>query len=207
MKGMIVLMIVGLLLAGCANKDTTSDAYINGSEQVKNEITLGYCPTMAELAEDMAENNNVSLKPFGSTSQALQALNNGQVDVILVGRLAGGHEVGAVHEKRLKEGLTLVGKEKRFIHADELLQSTVHTAEEKEIVKTYLPDNEDVVFHESTENAINEGIDEIVLINWTDFSDEFGLVIPADSTGQKIEKFRIPVLYSYRTEYIERLRE
>ncbi|MFW6450412.1 MAG: hypothetical protein ACOCZ6_05140 [Nanoarchaeota archaeon] len=202
-KYSMALMVVGILilLAGCGENDTGNLV----SQTANEKISLGYCPTMEDRAEKIADNNDVKLKPYDYTSQALQALNNGQVDVVLVGRLAGKNEVGDVYEKRLKEGLTLAGREKQFIHVNELQQRKVHTTANKELAGKYVPE-ENLILHNSTQAAINDGIDDLVLINWTDYSDELELVIPVNNAKQKIEKFRIPVLYSYNKEYIESLK-
>ncbi len=186
-----------MLLAGC-------DAA--GMAVVKEQAILGYCPTMSDLAKDIASKNSyVSLQPFDYTAEALQALNDGDVDLVLVGRLANGNEVNNPFEKQLRQGLTLVGREKRLMHISQLKDSRIHTAADEKLASEYLPNTEKLIFHESTESAIREGMDDIVLIDWNDYADSLGLVIPVDNAGNKIEKFRIPVIYSNSRRHIENL--
>ncbi|MFO7710455.1 MAG: hypothetical protein R6V53_01695 [Candidatus Woesearchaeota archaeon] len=177
-------------MAGCVTEKTDDSDETIGVK----DIVLGYCPTMANIAGDIAENNShVSLKGYASTSSAISALNAGEVDVILVGRIAKSYETDA-YEKRLRDGLTLVGNEKRFISMEELAGSTVHTAASE--VRQYLPEETNVVYHDSVDAAIDAGLDELVLISWEDYADEMELVIPVQGRS-KIPEFRIPVLYSH----------
>ncbi|MGM5488424.1 MAG: hypothetical protein ACQESG_05735 [Nanobdellota archaeon] len=186
----IAIPLILLILAGCTPVEK-GESFENATN-VEN-IVLGYCPTMSAIASDIAEeNSHVSLKPFASTSAAIAGLNSG-VDVILVGRLAKSYELDAC-EKRLRGGLTLVGNEKRFIRMNELT-GTVHTAASEEEVREYLPEKTDVVYHDSVDAAIDES--EMVLLNWKDYTDDMALVIPVDNNLNKIERFRIPVLYSH----------
>ncbi len=193
----MAFIIVLMMSTGCT---------LTGMSTEKESLTLGYCPTMSSRAEGIAAaNSNVVLQPFGSTAHALQALDSDMVDVVLVGRLAGKNEVGEAHEKRLESGLTLVGHEKTFIPVTALDERTIHTAADNETVDRYLPTIDNVVFYESKESAIEKGLDDLVLIHWSDYTHEFGLVIPVDSSQKKVEKFRIPVLYSYDEAHINYL--
>ena len=172
----------------------------------KQPVKLGYCPTMSGIALRIGqENPQVSLIPYDSTARALQSLNDRTLNVILVGRLAKENEVGEVFERRLIDGLTLVGKEKRFISIDEMQRSRIHTYTTKKEAREYLP-NTEVIFHDSFEFAIKEGIDEIILMPWRDIPDYLELVIPVDENMNKIEKFRVPVLYSYDVECIKNIK-
>lgn len=176
------------------------------SENHDEPVMLGHCPTMSGIAQEVAAKNpHVSLVPYNFTAQALQSLNEGVVDAVLVGRLAEENEIGKAFERQLRGGLTLIGKEKRLISIDELRRSRIHTYVTKEQAEGYIPNIEDAVFHDSLESAVKDGIDDIVLIQWSDFSDEFELIIPVDGNLNKIEMFRIPVLYSYDEYYIKSL--
>ncbi|MFP4195985.1 MAG: hypothetical protein ACLFSN_04435, partial [Candidatus Woesearchaeota archaeon] len=158
----------------------------------------GHCPTINDLAEEIAsKNEHVSLVHHESTAQALDELNKGSVDVVLVGRLAHQSEVNNGFEKRLESGLTLVGTEKKLMRMSDVERSKVHTAVGEDLAREYLPNSKNIVFHDSTDSAIQKGSNDIVLIDWNDYTDDMELVIPVDMDGNKIERFRIPVLYSY----------
>ncbi|MGM5482673.1 MAG: hypothetical protein ACQESF_04385 [Nanobdellota archaeon] len=192
MRLKILPLLVVIILAGCGFTGEVIEDY----SDIDEKVVIGFCPTMSDLAKNIQKKNNkVSLRNFASTSSAISALNSGSVDVILVGRLAKSYELDA-YEKRLRKGFTLVGHEKKFISRSELEDSIVHTAAKKEKVKEYLPIKTKVVYYDSVEEAINYGLEELVLINWNDYTDELDLVIPVVGSD-KIEKFRIPVMYSY----------
>ncbi|MGM5484668.1 MAG: hypothetical protein ACQEP1_02230 [Nanobdellota archaeon] len=193
--GTIVIL---MSLSGCAQSGKVT------GESPKEEIIFGHCPTMSVIAENIAsENERLSLKRYPHTSAALSALNKGEVDIALVGRVAKDNELGNAVERRLREGLTLVGDEKRFISLRNLEETEVHTAVSKDKVEEYLPERTEVVYHDSTAKAIEDG--DVVLLDWVDYTDDFGLVIPVDNNMNKIERFRIPVLYSYDDKIIETL--
>jgi hypothetical protein len=178
----------------------------NTEDRDKQSINLGYCPTMKGYAETLKkENDFIIIMPFDSTSSAFNALNNNVVDIVLVGRIAEEYELKGAFEKRLREGFTLVGNRKRAISFKEIESTKIHTAEDKEIIKEYGLENSEIIFHESLEDALREGIQEIVFINWNNYSKGMQLVIPINSQKNKIEQFRLPVLYSYNDTLIERI--
>ncbi|MFW5865619.1 MAG: hypothetical protein ACOCU6_00835 [Nanoarchaeota archaeon] len=198
--GMLAITVV-LFMAGCS---VTGD--VIGNSTSKDPVTLGHCPTMADLAKEIAsKNEHVSLVRYGSTAKALDELDNGSVDVVLVGRLAHQSEVNDGFEKRLEEGLTLVGTEKKLMRMSDIKRSKVHTAVSEDLTGEYLPNANNIVFHDSTDSAIQKGLNDIVLIDWNDYTDDMELVIPVDMAGNKIERFRIPVLYSTDEDYIKQL--
>ena len=156
------------------------------------DIRLGYCPTMEPWAREYANNNNVVLIRKGSTAEALNDLKNNRLDMALVGRLATTFERGSANETILRDGYTLVSNQRKIVQELSLL--TVHTAVDKTIAQEMLPLSK-IIFYETTEEAIKFGLNENVLINWNDFNDNYQLVVVMDG-NQKVEKFRIPVLYS-----------
>ncbi len=175
-------------------------------QEINKTLILGYCPTMRYLAQNIANNNeNIELMQFGLTVEALNELNKGNADFVLVGRIAKRNEIEDSFELRLRSGLTLVSKEKSFIYYDALPNMEIHTAIDKEAVKQYLLESENIIFYNSTENAIKNGLNEIVLIDWSDYIDDFELVIPVDRNLDKIEKFRIPIIYTFNQEIIDKL--
>ena len=189
-------------------------ALVNGggkTEVIKEEFeeatfqkpVLGYCPTMKTHAQSIAADADLTLKAYGTTAEAISALKKGVVDAILVGRPAKKSELKEAFELKLRGGYTLVGKTKRLLRLDELTQKKIHTAVEKEEFSQYMPQTENVIYHNSLEEALKNGINEVVFINWDDYSDDYELLIPIDDGGNKVEKFRIPIVYSLKKEFIE----
>ncbi len=71
----------------------------------------------------------------------------------------------------------------------------------EQVVKDFMPEGQNIHFHNSTQDAIAEGIDSAVLISWNEYGEGLGLVIPVDEGG-KIEKYRLPILYSFDKQTI-----
>ena len=196
MKRLLILgaMVVLILLLG--RNITTNATY--------KEIILGYCPTMQENAEEISvANNNVVLVKQASTSDALMSLKKGSVDAVLIGRLAKQSEIENVNELALKNGYTLITNEKRFIQKSELQKIRIHTSLNKNIAEQILPDI-DVVYYQSTEEAVSKGLIEAVLIDWRDFKDNYELLVIMDGNN-KVKEFRIPVLYFFDKKLLDNL--
>ncbi|MGM5480888.1 MAG: hypothetical protein ACQESE_00605 [Nanobdellota archaeon] len=195
MNAAIFISISLLFLSGCS---LTSEVVLEDAKRIKEHVVLGHCPTMAEHAHVIEnEYERVSSEQFSSTASAVAALKKGDVDVILVGRVVKETELQDAFENRLRDGLTLVGSQKQFISLDRLYASSIHTAVSEQDVKQYLPSHVDVMYYDSLESSLREGLHDVVLINWSDYTEDMELVIPVDSSMNKIEKFRLPILYSY----------
>lgn len=216
---LISASLTSYLFENIFNKDkSNSNSIFNTSDNMSNrfeekQIVLGYCPTMGELAKEIElKNEFVKIKPYESSAKGLKDLNNEMIDAVLVGRVAENSEIkNEVFEKRLREGFTLIGSEKRMINVDEIKNENIHTFENESIVIEYLEDYDSsvlkkVVFYNSFEEAVNARINGIVFISWNDFRDDYSLVIPVDEKGNKIERFRIPIIYSFDESIIEELK-
>lgn len=187
-----------ILLSGCT---------MTGKTIKEEPVILGYCPTMAGHSEEIqSKNTQITRQAYPSTHAVLSALNKGQIDIALVGRIAKQNELEHPSELRLREGLTLVGREKRLIPLEELKDVRIHTYLSEEKVREYLPDTEEIIYHPSFEEAIRKGMIDIVLIDWKDYTDSLELVIPIDIQMNKIERFRLPTLYSSDPEHITSLK-
>lgn len=183
--GILILLLTGISLF---NGGLTGNATVES-------VSLGYCPTMKQIAEKIAnDDENIVLVEQGSSAQALQDLNNQKIDVVLIGRKAEQNEIQSVNERMLGQGHTLVTSSKKFIQESELANIKVYTAVEENIAKKMLP-NTEIIFFSTAQEAINKGLHEAVLIDWKDYKDEFELLVILKGI-EKSEKFRIPVLYS-----------
>ena len=157
-------------------------------------MKIGTCPTMLKYAEEISKKNNLEIIPNGSAAEVLYNLNAGNLDIGIIGRKAKQVEFTG-YEKRLKNvGYTLIYIEKAMVDYKRLGEIVVHTYLPEDVVKNNFPELEKVVYHNSLEESLNSG--EINLINWDDWKDGFDLLIPVDESGNKIEKFRTPILYS-----------
>ncbi|MCD6121491.1 MAG: hypothetical protein J7K04_06610 [Spirochaetales bacterium] len=160
------------------------------------KIRMAYCPTMEPFAERIADEIDlIEAVPAGSAAMVLKMLQGGMVESVLIGRTAKSYELdGDVKHKRLREGVTLVYKDKTSIYQDQL----------KEIpVKTYLDKNSlgevagfftKIAYLDSKDDCLNGNLTIPALINWRDFRDSFELLIPVDENG-KVKEFRAPVIY------------
>lgn len=169
---------------------------ILSSRNNSNPVSLGFCPTMAGWADELSQSKQVELVLFESTVDAIAAMNQGRVDAVLVERVARKEELSNPHELRLRDGFTIVSRERKLVLESQLREMEIHTAESSETITQYIPEAQNVVFHSSTETAISEGLDKSVFLNWNDYSDEMELIVVLDWQGQKVEKFRLPVIYA-----------
>ncbi len=166
-----------------------------------NEIfILAYCPTMEEEAKQIALNNkNIELIKYQSTMEVLNNLNNNKIDIGLVGRIAKTNELkDNYNEIRLKDGLTLINFNKQFIQYSELKNLKIYTNLDNKTVKEFMGNLENIVFIDNLTISIETNQNYIYLINWKDYDDNYELLIPINEKNEKIKKFRIPVLYSYK---------
>ena len=165
-------------------------------------MKIGNCPTMEKYTEEISKKYNLDIVRNHSAAEVLYNLSAGNLDIGLIGRKAEKAEfVG--YEKRLKDvGYTLIYRGKSAIDYRQLGAITVHTYLPEDIVKNNFPEFRNVVYHQSLEESLREG--EINLISWDDWRDEFNLLIPIDEFGNKIEKFRTPILYS-KNEIIKKM--
>ncbi len=163
-------------------------------------MKISYCPTMAPYAEKIAKKfKNVELFPSSSAAEVLYMLRENAIDGALIGRVAHKREIDdRTKSYRLKEGNTLVYRQKAGISFDQLKQIEVYTYLEDENIKDIKDAFKNVVHFSSLQECLKDGLSTPVLINWKDYKDEFELLIPMDMKG-KIPYFRAPVLY-YKDE-------
>lgn len=186
---MLALLMV-LLLSGCASQ----------------ELLLGYCPTMqARAGEIVLMNKNIAATAYGSSAEAFAALQRGEVDLVLAGRPALKRELSEAAELKLRNGHTLVSREKRFVMLDSLAASRIHTAHDLKTVREYIPDAQQPVLHATTADAIMNGLDEMVFISWDEYTEELELAVPLDRSMNKAERFRLPVIYALDRSIISRI--
>ncbi len=165
-------------------------------------MKIGTCPTMLKYAEEISKKNNLEIVQNRSAAEVLYNLSTGILDIGIIGRKAERIEFTG-YEKRLKNvGYTLIYIQKAAIDYRQLGEITIHTYLAKDIVENNFSELKRIVYHNSLEESLNSG--EINLIDWNDWQDDFNLLIPVDEFGNKIEKFRTPILYS-KSEVIEKM--
>ena len=156
-------------------------------------MKIGYCPTMEEYVKKIKNIQDFEIINLGSAGRVLSSLSNDEIDIAVIGRKAKKREfVG--YEKVSGEGYTLITDSKSMILKDELKNLKIDTAIPKEIVEKEFPELENVVYHKTLQEALNNG--EVQLISWDDWDDKFELLIPVDEFNKKIKRFRIPHFYS-----------
>ena len=165
-------------------------------------MKIGNCPTMLKYVEEVSKQNHLDMVNYHSAAEVLYNLNLGNIDIGLIGRKAKQDEfVG--YEKRLKSvGYTLIYLQKTMIDYHRLGEIMVHTYLSKDVVENNFPELGKIVYHDSLEESLKSG--EVNLIDWNDWNDSFNLLIPVDELGNKIEKFRTPILYS-KDKIIEKI--
>ena len=163
---------------------------------MKNDIKLGFCPTMTPFANQLKNNAEVTLMPIPSAAQVMSMVSSNMIDIALIGREAYSHELTDHTKKtRLQSGYTLVYSEKSGIPKEQLKTMPIKTYVSKEIAEKILPTLENVKFYPSLKECEENDIGMPMLIDWADFKDEYQLLIPIEPTGGKVAIFRAPVIY------------
>ncbi len=164
---------------------------------MRKNIKLGFCPTMAHYAEIIEkEVKGIEIITYPGAAIVMRALLNKMIDVALIGREAYSDEINAnILKRRLKNGYTLVYREKVAIPEEKLNEVPVKTYLYKEIVEKILPNPDNLIYCETLEGCDNQENDLPLLIDWKDFSDKYELLIPINSNGEKTPAFRAPVIY------------
>lgn len=167
---------------------------ITGMAVHNEEIMLGYCPSMEPEAIKISKlNKNIKIIRKESTIDALNSLKKGEIDIALTGRIAKESEFNG-KKRIIGSGYTLAGNTKKIVQKDELKSLKVHTALKKETANQLLPESE-ITYHDSFENAILQGINDAVLIDWENYTGAMEIIIVMNGES-KAKEFRIPVLYS-----------
>ncbi len=168
---------------------------ITGMIIQEEKILLGYCPSMELTAQEISKQNpNVEIVRKDSTIDVLENLKSNGIDIALVGRLAKSSELPNNKQRMISSGYTLVSSSKQFIQKNELKTLTIHTALDPIIVQDILPDSK-IIYYNTLEDTLREGMDQAVLIDWDDYKDYMELVVVMEGELKDLT-FRTPVLYS-----------
>ncbi len=171
--------------------------FLSKEKENKQQIVLGFCPTMEVYANEILKNNpNIDIRMFANSSIVLDHLKQGKIDAGLIGRKARKNEISlSVQEKRIKQGWTLLSSYGRLIQNEELLNEIIYTYLHKEIVDVLLPGHKKIVFCSTKEEAFRLGSKGVVLVDWQDVPDDYQMLIPIEK-GKKVSRFRSPVIYA-----------
>ncbi len=164
---------------------------------MNGDFKLGFCPTMEGIARKIAhKTNNISFIPLGSAAEALYYLREDQIEGALIGRIAKKSEItpDIIKVNLQKDGFTLISLHKGFINKSDLPALPVVTFIPPDIVKNVIPEVKNVKLVESEEEMFNYLNDHAGLIPWSNYKDEYELLIPMEAGGKMI-RFRLPVIY------------
>ncbi len=162
---------------------------------------LAYCRTMAPYAAAFQHLGQVEMVSLSTSQEVLEHLKAGLIDVGLVSRRARSDEVDPrLKERIVRESYALVGGLGRPIHVSDLFRTRIHTYLSREKVERILPYHPAVVYHADKEQAIAQGWQELVLIDWRDYQDE-PLIMPMVSPTERMGQFRDPFVYYYPARF------
>ena len=164
-----------------------------------SKIKIAYCPTMEKYANVIGSKvADIDLINANSAAQVLAMLKENLVDIVLIGRTAKSWEINNhIDFLRLKNGYTLIYKQKMGIYYADLKQVEINTYINREKIKDIAHLFKKINFFTNFDDCLKNGLDIPILIDWKDFRDEFELLIPMDENG-KVAYFRAPVLYYNR---------
>jgi hypothetical protein len=183
------------LLISCTNQIIIEEPINKFNEKpIKEGLIVGYCPTMEPYANMLKDNYDFEVKELGSALIVLNNLNDNQIDVALIGRKAYLNEKINLHEKQLKEGYTLIFKERMIFDKNNLNQINIFTSE-KNLSEIYYDLN--LIYDE------NFNFENVNLINWQNFND-YELFIVMDGLNKDL-RFRTPFIYSKDEDLIKNI--
>lgn len=194
-KIMIIAGVILLVLILMIMNNNFKSYSIYGNEKITR---LGYCPTMFPEATKLAKEKNYELVEFASASDVLVALNNNYINKALIGRKAKSFEIKqGVTEKILESENTLIAIQKGFIDYSILSLIEVHTSLPEKVVAKLMPEDQEVIYYQTKQEAINKIYDgKIVLISWDEFQDDFELAVVMNG-NKKVREFRGVFLYEF----------
>lgn len=192
----VVSIFLILLIVFFPNLSLTGKSILRSTQFGRENILLGYCPTVRQDAEAIALGKNYDLIEFSSALQVLGALNTKQIDKAVIGRKAKSNEISSeISEHVLKSGVTLISNTRLDIDYSEVNNLEIHTClGEEEMEDKGI--NARIIYYGSEQEVISkleEG--KIILISWDDWKDEFELVVVWDGV-LKSRDFRGLFLYT-----------
>jgi len=199
-KAISVVLGFVFALTACTSQQESLPASALPSETMvlrQQEVRIGFCPSMTETLHLLVEKyQTIDSIAYPSAGAAFAGLHNGKVDAIIVGRIANLSELtDNLRFVRQQDGLTLVSRQTGMIYYDDLPIVPIHTSEEASAIKGMLPDSTKIIYHETIAEALAQGYGEAILLRWSEVEPQFGLLIPVDKQGNKVQAFRSPHLY------------
>lgn len=186
--GILVLTLLFLILKPSFTGYSVYDNFIE-----KNK--LGYCPTMQDEAISLSKEKGYELIQFGSASEVLHALKNGQINKAIIGRKAEKTEISLnTKETILKSGYTLASNKKGFIDYSELPSIEMYTYSSNEVVSGLIPVSSKIIYNDKTEVLKKIQESKITLISWDDWDDDFEPIVVMEG-NEKVKDFRGVFLY------------
>jgi hypothetical protein len=189
---MVFSLIVLTIILGCNPQPEQN------IQQPPPEIRMGYCPTMHPYVQSLAESHqNVIPVLYDNSAAAMQALQAGTVQAILIGRTAWAHELIAdLRLLLMDDGLTLIVQQPGVICYEDVPKIRILTHEDPTAVQSLIPIHTNVVFYDDFEQMISDmDASAAVLLRWSQVSPTDNLLIPVDPSGLKTPDFRSPHLY------------
>ncbi len=187
-----LILFFGALTLVTIFEGNEEDEEVKG-EKEKQNLILGYCNDFIAEAIVLAEQNDIDLVRLPSYVDVLSSLKSGEIDYAFIGRRAYGNQIDeqTLEIPLRKYGWTLVSSEEIFFEYSDIEDLEIHTYLNQEEVENFFAYEPSIVFHEDIDSAIEN---EIALIHWEDFRDDFQLVVPTQN-GNRVEKYRTPILY------------
>jgi hypothetical protein len=175
----------------------TGSRYIKKTEYNNKEALtgiIGYCPTMERYAIYFEE-KGFEIKKYNSSQEVISELKKNNIDIALIGRIAKKEELNQEGCFLECSKYTLISNKKEFIFYNDIFNREIHTYLKKETVSEILKGHENIIYHKDLDSATKD-LSKTILIEWKDYKDEYELVIPLNILGEKIETFRVPILYT-----------
>lgn len=192
-------------ILGCAPNKAIS------TQSSQTLFRIGYCPTMQKEINRISSDDYALEKVRYATSvQVIQALNAGGLDAAIIGQKPYPNElVGEMTVRQVRDGLTLVASQQKVVPYTQLSEYLIHTYLSPAVAENSLPEGIKIIYHTGPDPAFTLDQKSALLIEWSQITSDYQLLIPVDGQGNKIPAFRTPFLIysSISTQDMNRLIE
>lgn len=157
---------------------------------------ISYCPTMVTyIGKIEDEIDGLNFFAASSAAEALYLLRSRRMEAAIIGRMAKRVEItDSTKSYRLKDGNTLIYRQKSGISYEQLKQVEIYTYLSKASLSDVKDVFKNVTFFDSLNECLEDDLKTPVLIDWKDYRDDFELLIPMNEMG-KVPYFRAPIIY------------
>ncbi|HDQ16624.1 MAG TPA: hypothetical protein ENN31_00710 [Candidatus Vogelbacteria bacterium] len=169
-----------------------------------NKISIGYCSNIDNYGDKLVGKYDYLQKiPYDNSNLTLNDLKVGKIDLALASRRALSDELApGTKEKLLEDNFVLVYHLPGSLHYRDLQEMTLRTYLPEEEVRKALPSKTKVITDLDKDNIQEEDLQDLLILKWSDFQDDYHFVSVYDDFGTR-QEFRAPWLYYFDERFAD----